>query len=211
MEIHRLEKCPSSAYYIKDFLTVEEEEFLLKNVYNVPQTKWTQLLRRRLQNWGGVPHPNGMIPETIPQWLQTCIDKVVALNTFCDAPNHVLINEYKPNEGIMPHLDGPLYSSTIATVNLGSHTVLNFYDSNDREKVSFSLFLEPRSLLVQQGNIYETYLHGIDEKYEDILDNSTLNVPSNYQMNQSLKRGTRVSLTIRRVQKVSKLKIKLGR
>jgi hypothetical protein len=25
----------------------------------------------------------------------------VALNAFCDAPNHVLINEYKPNEGIM--------------------------------------------------------------------------------------------------------------
>lgn len=96
-------------------------------------------------------------------------------------------------------------------MNLGSHTVLNFYDSKEREKVSFSLFLEPRSLLVQQGNIYETYLHGIDEKYEDILDNSILNVPSNYQMNQSLKRETRVSLTIRHVQKVSKLKIKLGR
>jgi alkylated DNA repair protein alkB family protein 6 len=96
-------------------------------------------------------------------------------------------------------------------VNLGSHTVLNFYDSKEREKVSFSLFLEPRSLLVQQGNIYETYLHGIDEKYEDILDNSIFNVPSNYQMNQSLKRETRVSLTIRHVQKVSKLKIKLGR
>jgi len=96
-------------------------------------------------------------------------------------------------------------------VNLGSHTVLNFYDSQEREKVSFSLFLDARSLLVQQGNIYETFLHGIDEKYEDIVDNSILNVPSNYQMNQSLKRGIRVSLTIRHVQKISKIKIKLGR
>ena len=110
-----------------------------------------------------------------------------------------------------PHLDGPLYSSTIATVNLGSHTVLNFYNYKERDKVAFSLFLEPRSLLIQAGNMYDNYLHGIEEKYEDIVDNSILNVPSNYQMNLSLKRGTRVSLTIRQVQKLSKIKIKLGR
>nr|CAH0103757.1 unnamed protein product [Daphnia galeata] len=115
LEKYRLEKCPSSAYYIQNFLTVEEEQLLLKNVYNVPQTKWTQLLRRRLQNWGGIPHPNGMVPEVIPQWLQTYLDKIADLNVFSGTPNHVLINEYKPNEGIMPHLDGPLYSSTIAT------------------------------------------------------------------------------------------------
>ena len=60
-------KCPDSVYYIPDFLTVDEEQLLLKNVYNVPQTKWIQLSKRRLQNWGGVPHPNGMVQETIPQ------------------------------------------------------------------------------------------------------------------------------------------------
>ena len=59
--------------------------------------------------------------------------------------------------------------------------------------------------------MYDNYLHGIEEKYEDIVDNLILNVPSNYQMNLSLKRGTRVSLTIRQVQKLSKIKIKLGR
>lgn len=31
--------------------------------------------------------------------------------------------------GILPHEDGPLYSPTIATLNLGSHTILNFYTS----------------------------------------------------------------------------------
>jgi hypothetical protein len=59
--------------------------------------------------------------------------------------------------------------------------------------------------------MYDNYLHGIEEKYEDIVDNLILNVPSNYQMNLLLKRGTRVSLTIRQVQKLSKIKIKLGR
>ncbi len=60
-------KSPDSSYYIPNFLNVEEEQLLLKNVYNVPKTKWTQLSRRRLQNWGGVPHQNGMVPEAIPQ------------------------------------------------------------------------------------------------------------------------------------------------
>ncbi|XP_057377968.1 alpha-ketoglutarate-dependent dioxygenase alkB homolog 6-like isoform X2 [Daphnia carinata] len=165
----------------------------------------------RLQNWGGVPHHNGMIPEAIPQWLQIWIEKVSGFQAFSNFPNHVLINEYKPNEGIMPHLDGPLYSSTIATINLGSHTVLNFYKSEEREKIAFSLFLEPRSLLIQQGDIYENYLHGIDEKDEDFIDNSMLNTQNNDFINQSLKRDTRVSLTIRHVQKISKITIKLGR
>ena len=42
--------------------------------------------------------------------------------------NHVLLNEYTPGQGIMPHLDGDLFFPTISTVNLGSHSVLNFYD-----------------------------------------------------------------------------------
>ncbi|KAK4037582.1 hypothetical protein OUZ56_029613 [Daphnia magna] len=211
LEKFRVENCPDYVYYIQNFLTVEEENLLLKSVYNVPQTKWTQLSRRRLQNWGGVPHHNGMIPEAIPQWLQTWIEKVAGFQVFSHLPNHVLINEYKPNEGIMPHLDGPLYSSTIATINLGSHTVLNFYKSEKRDKIAFSLFLEARSLLIQQGDMYENYLHGIDERSEDVIDNSMVNVHNNDLISQSLKRGTRVSLTIRHVQKISKIKIKLGR
>ena len=42
-------------------------------------------------------------------------------------PNHVLLNEYLPGQGIMPHLDGNLFFPTITTINLGSHTVLNLY------------------------------------------------------------------------------------
>lgn len=62
-----------------------------------------------------------------------------------------------------PHLDGPLYFPAIATITLGSHTVLDFYDISSREdsrNSSFSLFLEPCSLLVQQGKIYHDYMHG---------------------------------------------------
>lgn len=62
-------QCPPSAFYISEFLNIDEEKEVMKNIYNAPKTKWTQLSRRRLQNWGGLPHPNGMVSEPIPQVL----------------------------------------------------------------------------------------------------------------------------------------------
>lgn len=45
--------------------------------------------------------------------------------------NHVLVNEYLPKQGIMPHLDGPLFYPTITTISCGSHAVLEFLEAND--------------------------------------------------------------------------------
>lgn len=53
-------------YYIPNCITEEEECKLIQNIYSAPKPKWTCLSNRKLQNWGGVPHPKGMIPEEIP-------------------------------------------------------------------------------------------------------------------------------------------------
>lgn len=42
--------------------------------------------------------------------------------------NHVLVNEYLPGQGIMPHSDGPLFYPVICTISCGSHAVLEFYE-----------------------------------------------------------------------------------
>merc|ERR1712080_252646 len=102
-------------------------------------------------------------------------------------PNHVLVNEYLPGQGIMPHKDGPLFYPTITTINLGSHTVLDFYkqlDNDDDEKPSTdgtmdvsslssryvgSFLLERRSLVCFKEDMYNVYMHGIDEVIEDDL------------------------------------------
>ncbi|KAM5132848.1 alpha-ketoglutarate-dependent dioxygenase alkB homolog 6 isoform 2-T2 [Callospermophilus lateralis] len=134
LEPFRVEQAPPVIYYVPDFISKEEEEYLLRQVFNAPKPKWTQLSGRKLQNWGGLPHPKGMVPERLPPWLQRYVDKVSDLSLFGGLPaNHVLVNQYLPGEGIMPHEDGPLYYPTVSTISLGSHTMLDFYEPRQPE------------------------------------------------------------------------------
>lgn len=105
------------------------------------------------------------------------------------APNHCLVNEYRPGEGIMPHEDGAAYAAVVATVSLGGCSVLDVYekdaggedrgagerteeDGGGREEGDgqdgdapppprWRIFQEPRSLLVTRGAAYHSLLHGI--------------------------------------------------
>ena len=72
LEDFRVWALPDTVYYIPDVITPAEEALLLDRISKTPKTKWTQLRNRRLQNWGGLPHTKGMIPEQMPEWLQVC-------------------------------------------------------------------------------------------------------------------------------------------
>ncbi|KAI9595428.1 hypothetical protein BDF19DRAFT_471389 [Syncephalis fuscata] len=202
-----------TAYYIPNFITEQEEESLLKQVYAAPKPKWVTLSNRRLQNWGkwNTRH-RGMLVEPLPDWLQWPLQRMEEqqLSVFpTDAPaNHCLVNEYLAGQGIMPHEDGPMYLPCVATLSLNSHTVLDFiHRNNDQEQhASFSLLLEPRSLFIQQDQVYKEYMHGISETTTDNLSDERtsapllLPVPEHYRHDQ-MERNTRVSLTYRRVAK----------
>ncbi|XP_063381562.1 alpha-ketoglutarate-dependent dioxygenase alkB homolog 6 [Cydia fagiglandana] len=217
MEQHRIKSAPPNAYYISEFISEDEEKSILSNIYASPKPKWTQLSNRRLQNWGGIPHSKGMIAETIPTWLDSCLQTIHNLNVMGGhRPNHVLVNEYLAGQGIMPHLDGSLFYPTITTISVGSHTVLKFLEPSEAETVPkpvFSFLLEPRSLLVLQDKLFSHYLHCIEEVYEDSLDDSVVNLglcSDKYVKGSAVKRETRISLTIRHVPKTSAFKINIG-
>lgn len=136
------------------------------------------------------------------------------------APNHVLINEYLPGQGIMPHKDGGAYHPVVCTVSLGSSLCLDIYGTNEdgtRETdPRWKILQEPRSLLITTDRIYSDFMHGIDNVTKDVdLGPSTianwdlLRAPQLIQDGWS-ERQTRVSLTYRDVLKVSKLGGKLG-
>ena len=126
----------------------------------------------------------------------------------------------------MPHVDGSLYYPTVTTISLGSHTLLDFYepfqnedqpegettqDNSLENRYKFSLLLEPCSLLVLKDSMYNVLMHGIKETTEDIFDDRVIFNAENLSNNEkffqsnSLKRDTRISLTIRNVPKVIKI------
>ena len=110
----------------------------------------------------------GMIAEAIPNWLAFYVGKINSISGLFDEKhkaNHVLVNEYCPGNGIMPHLDGPLFHPIISTISLGSSTNLDFYnqiEANETNKSTqlndrylFSIYLKPRSLLVLSDRMYD--------------------------------------------------------
>ncbi|KAK7380178.1 hypothetical protein VNO78_32655 [Psophocarpus tetragonolobus] len=177
-------------YYVPDFITDSDQTLLLNNIYGAPASRWKMLKNRRLQNWGGVVHEKGLLPQVLPPWLINLTQKIYEeFELFPSALNHVLINEYLPKQGIMPHQDGPAYFPVVAILSLASPVVMDFTpharfkldfqcdidkDSNgctfevgkDKwldDHHPFSVLLMPRSLLIFKDKAYSDYLHGIKD------------------------------------------------
>ena len=72
-------RLPGEAFYIPDFITAEKESFLLDQIAKTSRVRWTQLSNRRLQNWGGVPHPK--VSEGVLRRL-SCRGTVSKKNNF---------------------------------------------------------------------------------------------------------------------------------
>jgi alkylated DNA repair protein alkB family protein 6 len=137
-----------------------------------------------------------------------------------ERPNHVLINEYPPGVGIMPHKDGAAYHPVVCTVSLGGSLCLNIHrckpDGALDPVPAWRILQEPRSLLITTDELYTDYLHGIDDIGEDVdLGPETvanwdlLGSHDDFAAGQN-SRTLRTSLTYRDVLKVSKMGAKLG-
>lgn len=146
--------------------------------------------------------------------------------------NHVLVNEYLPGQGIMPHDDGPLFYPVICTISCGSHTILQFHENNtktecdtddadackvpENRKLICQLLIEPRSLLILKHDMYTKYLHSIAEQTHDTITTQLANLGQcaddelKNQLGGTIERNRRISLTIRHVPKTSKLRLRLG-
>ncbi|KAM7497560.1 hypothetical protein LguiA_021974 [Lonicera macranthoides] len=154
-------------FYIPDFITDSEHHQLLNNISQAPVSKWKSLKNRRLQNWGGVVHAKGLLAQDLPPWLTRITRRISEESKlFPSAINHVLINEYLPNQGIMPHQDGPAYFPVVAILSLGSPVVMDFTrhstladnKSGSQTRLPFSIVLMPRSLLIFKDMAYSEEL-----------------------------------------------------
>ncbi|KAL2822531.1 hypothetical protein BJX63DRAFT_427096 [Aspergillus granulosus] len=131
------------AFYIADFITRDEEERLLQKITTAPLPTWKQLSHRRLQTHPSpLTNNNTLLASPLPSWLVSPIitPHFDRLALFAESPhqgpNHVLVNEYTPGQGIMPHEDGAAYYPLVATVSLGGDIVLDLYEKRKDENTT---------------------------------------------------------------------------
>ncbi|CBQ71084.1 conserved hypothetical protein [Sporisorium reilianum SRZ2] len=139
---HASEADEGGFFYIPNFISEDEERFLTDAILCAPKPKWKVLQNRRLQEWGGqmLAKNNTLMPQPMPDFFTAYPDLIARLrNTGAfehskhGEPNHCLVNEYLAGQGIMPHEDGPAYFPAVATISLGSHTLLDVYRYVDED------------------------------------------------------------------------------
>jgi hypothetical protein len=138
-------------------------------------------------------------------------------------PNHVLLNEYQPGQGILPHTDGPAYESKTATLSLKSQVLLEFTPrlascdigrntTSTTTRISsdplfmFSYLLDAGSWITFSDEAYLDYCHGIAFRDHDETEDTCVNAPPGVVIH----RQSRYSLTFRHKKSQHSLKTTYG-
>lgn len=186
----------------KEFITKEQESNLLKFINKQP---WNITLERRTQHYGykynyscgghshdhDIQHKNQISKAApIPEEFKTIFNQVFPVDNL----TQILINEYKPGQGIGKHIDKLIFGDTVMSLSLGSDITMQL--ANDKEEVN--IFLPRRSLLILKDDARYKWTHAIEKKKID--NKRVVNVcTGNFMTSFITKRGTRVSITIRKL------------
>jgi len=166
--------------YRPEFLTRADEKALLNLIDASP---WDTHWQRRIQPYGDSYGFTASCPP-MPQWGIALAERLHAegLTPFlCD---RMLVNEYLPGQGIAPHVDYEPYDRTVASISLGSACVMDFEHVDGTAK--HVAWLEPRSVLVMDGEARYRWTHGIAGRKKDAWNGAWF------------QRGRRISITFRR-------------
>ncbi|KRX03545.1 hypothetical protein PPERSA_12675 [Pseudocohnilembus persalinus] len=187
--------------YIPNYISQKESDFILKHLNS---QEWSQEILRRQQFYGTVYyHTRHDLPQIQPQdILNSNITKCYDLNFFdfliqrlindnifqADyPPNQCLVNEYKGNQTISPHVeDKDAFGPIIAGISLQNPT----YFRLQNEQEQHNIFLETNSIYILTGEARNNFKHGIKKHFKFEYDGIQYIKDNNYK---------RTSLTFRHV------------
>lgn len=168
----RLADLPAGAVLISDFISSAREVELLEWV---DRQHWRDDLRRRVQHYGWVYDYRARHVAAdaylgpLPLPLRAECDLIRALDLFDEQPSQIIVNEYKPGQGIAPHTDCvPCFGPVVASLSLGSPCEIVFGNKTSGAKVG--CLLEPRSLLVLGGPARFEWTHAIPARKSDVVE-----------------------------------------
>jgi alkylated DNA repair dioxygenase AlkB len=175
--------------YIPEYITKEEHDSFWQSVN---AEHWLGDLKRRVQHYGYKYDYKARFIDysmkigELPEWIKPFAKKLYEDGYMPAIPDQLIVNEYKPGQGIASHIDcEPCFGDTIISLSLGSTCVMDFINKDTKEKVE--VLLEPRSLVVLKNDARYLWTHGIAGKKAD------------YFKGQKYKRTIRISLTFRNV------------
>ncbi len=176
--------------YIEDYINGIQHDWLLNKI---DEQQWLDDLKRRVQHYGFKYDYRArkvnydMRIGELPAWLEKLSEKLHQDGYISEVADQVIINEYKPGQGIASHIDcEPCFKGTIVSLSLGSGCVMNFTNKSDKTK-KVPVWLTPRSLVVLSGEARHEWLHGISARKSDMW------------YGEKHERQRRVSLTFRKV------------
>jgi alkylated DNA repair dioxygenase AlkB len=174
--------------YIPDFITIDEEDNLLKYCYDCKEHQWNTALKRRTIHFGHeYNYKASNINKTvdIPPIFQSIIDKIHLKNLSELDFDQIIVNEYTPGQGIAAHIDHTThFDNTIISLSCGSHCEMVFAEKTNPSNI-FKIMLEPRSIVILTDDARYKWTHSIPHRKSD----------------NGRKRTTRVSFTFRKTKK----------
>ena len=178
--------------YVPDFISPEEEERLTEKIDGC---EWRTDLKRNVQHYGWrydytARHvDSSMRLGSLPDWADSIGQRLVAEGLLSAPPDQVIVNEYKENQGISPHVDSPGFADEIATISLLESWEMVFRQRRRTRRHKVNRRLERCSALILTGAARYDWTHEIPARKNE----------SDPASGRRLKRNRRISLTFRRV------------
>ena len=108
-------------FYVREFISAEEEAYLIRKIDSAPRPQWKHLKHRRLQQWGGelAERTGALLPAALPAHVTDYPDlvaRIAATGAFHEsrhaAPNHCVC--------LVAHTTRPLRERTWRGVSGGA-------------------------------------------------------------------------------------------
>ena len=178
--------------YVPHFISPEEEKRLREKIDGC---EWRTDLKRKVQHYGWrydytARHvDSSMRLGPLPDWADSIGQRLVAEGLLSAPPDQVIVNEYRENQGISPHVDSPGFADGIATISLLESWEMVFRPRRGARKHRVNKRLERCSALILTGAARYDWTHEIPSRKNE----------SDPASGKRLKRNRRISLTFRRV------------
>ena len=155
---------PEGLVYVPNFITEEEEKEI---VQWIDQQPWDHGYARRRQFYGQSYRDPGHY-TLVPSLLQIFARRLYEQELTLVEPDHVLINEYLPGQGIAAHVDEmPNPESQVVTISLLDTYPMEFARIGTAEK--YEQWLERRSVAIMSGPSNKDWTHEIVKRKADVI------------------------------------------